>query len=182
MRGAMQTVALAACMAFALIPARADAQLPGGHGHAPAPAPSTLRDRPEAPSDSGAPVLVQLDQLETQLKLTPEQRPAWNAYADQILRLADDMTRSRFVARTAPQPTDATAMQQLDQLVNSERNRLTAIEEIAAAGKAFYATLSDDQKAIADRKLVLPIRPLAAGVVLPGRGEAGARGNGAPNP
>jgi plasmid replication initiation protein len=61
----------------------------------------------------------------------------------------------------------------LDQLRDRERNRLTAIEDIADAGKALYATLTTEQRAIADRKLVLPIRPVATGVVLPGTGDAG---------
>jgi len=88
------------------------------------------------------------------------------------------MTRSRLVARMAPRPTDASAIQQLEQLAESERKRLTAIDEIADAGKAFYATLTAEQKLIADRKLVLPIRPLATGVVLPRAGEWGNRGGG----
>ena len=144
------------------------AQVPGGHAHA-VPGANSTRDRAaaDALASSGAPVLVQLDQLESELKLSPEQRPAWNAYADKILGLADDMTRSRFVARTAPRATDATAIQQLEELAASERKRLSTIDEIAAAGKAFYATLTAEQKEIADRKLVLPIRPLATGVVLP---------------
>jgi len=147
------------------------AQYPGGNAHA-GPGVAGMRDRAatEDLANSGAPVLVQLDRLESELKLSPEQREAWNAYADRILGLADDMTRSRFVARTAPRPTDATAIEQLDQLAASERKRLGTIDEIAAAGKALYATLTADQKRIADHKLVLPIRPLATGVVLPGTG------------
>jgi hypothetical protein len=156
------------------------AQYPGGIGRPPLGS-STSRDRPaNAPQSAGAPVLVQLDQLENDLKLTPEQRAAWNAYEDKILRLADDMTRSRFAARTSP-PTDANAVQQLDKLIDTEQNRLTAIEEIAEAGKALYATLTSEQKAIADRKLALPIRPLATGVALPGVGAASDRGAGAAN-
>lgn len=157
------------------------AQSPGGHGHSPLGS-STSRDRPaaDASSSAGAPVLVQLDQLENDLKLTPEQRAAWNAYEDKVLRLADDMTRSRFAARTSL-PTDANAVQQLDKLIDTEQNRLTAIEEIAEAGKALYATLTSEQKAIADRKLALPIRPLATGVALPGVGAASDRGAGAAN-
>jgi hypothetical protein len=144
------------------------AQYPGGHGHTPAGS-SSKSDRaaPDPLASSGAPVLVQLDQLEQELKPSAEQRAAWNAYADKVLHLADDMTRSQFAARIAPRPTDATAVQQLDQLTDRERNRLTAIEDIAGAGKALYATLTGEQRAIADRKLVLPIRPLAAGVALP---------------
>jgi hypothetical protein len=152
------------------------AQIPGGRG-GPALGPSISRDRPAPSSSAGAPVLVQLDQLESELKITPEQRAAWNAYEDKVLRLADDMTRSRFAARTSL-ATDASAAQQLDGLVDTEQNRLAALEEIAVAGKALYATLTSDQKTIADRRLVLPIRPLATGVALPGIGDAGSRGEG----
>ena len=150
------------------------AQYPGGHAQ-PGPGSNGTRGRAatEDLASNGAPVLVQLDQLENELKLSPEQREAWNAYADKILGLADDMTRSRFVARTSPRPTDATAIDQLDQLAASERKRLGTIDEIAAAGKALYATLTADQKRIADRKLVLPIRPLATGIVLPATGGGG---------
>jgi hypothetical protein len=147
---------------------KASAQFPGGHGHTPSGSSGTSGRTATEPLPSvGAPVLVQLDQLENELKPSAEQRAAWNAYADKILRLADDMTRSQFAARVAPRPTDATAVQQLDQLTDRERNRLTAIEDIVGAGKALYATLTTEQRAIADRKLVLPVRPLGAGVMLP---------------
>jgi hypothetical protein len=155
---------------LAVTPLVAQAQMPGGHVQPP---PTPKARPPESPTNVGAPVLVQLDQLETELKLTPEQRPAWNAYTDKVLRLADDMTRSRFAARASPN-TDLSAVQQLEALTDSERNRLTAIEDITAAGKAFYATLSSDQKSIADRKLILSIRALATGVALPGGPGAGA--------
>lgn len=159
-----------ALIGLTMAPLAAPAQMPGGHVQPP---PTPKARPPENPANLGAPVLVQLDQLETELKLTPEQRPAWNAYTDKVLRLADDTTRSRFAARASPN-TDLSAVQQLEALTDTERNRLTAIEDITAAGKAFYATLSSEQKSIADRKLLLPIRPLATGVALPGSPGAGA--------
>jgi hypothetical protein len=175
----MQSALAIVLIAGAVTLPAALAQYPGGHG-GPALGPSTTRTRPAPTSSAGAPVLVQLDQLENELKITPEQRAAWNAYEDKVLRLADDMTRSQFAARTSL-ATDANAAQQLDRLLDTEQNRLTAIEEIAVAGKVLYATLTSDQKAIADRKLVLPLRPLATGVALPGIGDAGGRGEGATN-
>lgn len=181
------TVLLAAVV---MISPAAFAQYPGGHGAWPgtggtrggmdggqaAQAPGKTRDRPAADtlSASGAPVLVQLDKLEDDLKLTPQQRAAWNAYADKVLRLADDMTRSRFAARTSTQLAEATAAQQLDQLAGSARNRLTAVEEIVEAGKALYAMLTSEQKAIADRKLVLPMLSLATGASPPGMSRTSA--------
>ena len=181
------TVLLAA---VAMISPALFAQYPGGHGDWPgtggrrggmgggqaAQGPGKTRDPPAADtlSASGAPVLVQLDKLEDDLKLTPQQRAAWNAYADKVLRLADDMTRSRFAARTSARLTEATAVQQLDQLAGSARNRLTAVEEIVEAGKALYATLTSEQKAIADRKLVLPMLSLATGASPPGMSRTSA--------
>ena len=169
--------------AVAIIAPPAFAQYPGGRGGWPAAGSrggmgggqavqgaGKTRDRPAADtlSASSAPVMVQLDQLEDDLKLTPQQRPVWNVYADKVLRVADDMTRSRFAARTSTQLTEGTAVQQLDQLAGSARNRLTAVEEIVEAGKALYATLTSEQKTIADRKLALPMLWLTAGASPPG--------------
>ena len=180
------TVLLAA---VAMIAPSAFAQHPGGPGGWPgagsrggmgggqaAQGPGKTRDRPAADtlSASGAPVLVQLDHLEDDLKLTPQQRAVWNAYADKVLRLADDMTRSRFAARTSTQLTEGTAVQQLEQLAGSARNRLTAVEEIVEAGKAFYAMLTSEQKTIAERKLVLPTLLLATGASTSGMSRTSA--------
>src|SRR5215467_11055624 len=129
----------------------------------------TTRDRTPA-EDVGAPVQVQLDHLEDELKLDPEQRKLWNAYADKVLSFADDMTRARFDARTSSVPADATAAQQLDRLADKARNRSTAVEDIAASGKALYAVLSTEQRSIADRRLVVPVLSLAVGLPLPGMG------------
>jgi LTXXQ motif family protein len=174
------TVLLAA---VAMIAPSAFAQYPGGRGGGPgagsrggmgggqaAQGPGKTRDRPAADtlSATGAPVLVQLDQLEDDLKLTPQQRAVWNAYADKVLRLADDMTRNQFAARTSTQLTEGTAVQQLDGLAGSARNRLTAVDEIVEAGKALYATLTSEQKTIADRRLVLPMLSLASSSSPPG--------------
>jgi hypothetical protein len=146
-----------------------------GGGHA-AQEPSKTRDQPAAdtPSNSGAPVLVQLDQLEDELKLTPQQRAAWNDYVDKVLRLADDMTRNRYAARTSASVTGTTAVQQLDQLAGSARDRLTALEDIVRAGKTLYSILTSAQKTIADRKLVLAMQPLATGIAT-GIGDTGYR-------
>ena len=173
--------ALTVLLAVTLIVPAAFAQFPGGRGGGrgtggaqAAQGLDKARDRPAADTSSfsSAPVLVQLDKLEDELKLTPQQRAAWNAYADRVLQLADEITRSRFPASASPQPAGATAATKLDQLTSSARNRLTAVEEIVEAGKAFYATLTPAQKTIADRALVLPLLPLAAGASPPATARA----------
>jgi hypothetical protein len=126
--------------------------------------------------DVGAPVQLQLDRLEDDLKLTAEQRDAWNAYADQVLSFADEMTRAQFAARTSAVPEGVPAAQQLDQLAARARSRLAAIEDIIASGKALYAALSFHQRTIADRRLVVPMLSLANGLPARALGASGYRG------
>jgi hypothetical protein len=160
-------VAVLAIALFSSLPVLA--QFPGGAqrnmGTGKAARPAQSRDQP---ADIGAPVQIQLDKLEDDLKLAPEQQGAWNAYADKILKFADDMTRAQFMARTGSVSQDATAAQQLDQLTDRARNRMTAMEDIAQFGKALYAVLTTDQRKIADRRLVLPMLSLANGLPAPG--------------
>jgi hypothetical protein len=128
----------------------------------------------DAPVSPGAMVQVQLDELEDDLKMTPAQLAAWRIYADKVQKLADESARSRLDARAATAaPGDA--MQHLEQIAGTSRSRATSIDEILQAGRAFYATLNEDQKAIADRRLWLSVSLLATGVTPPGMSEAPAR-------
>ena len=175
----MLIAAVLVLLAVALVSSSAYAQFPAGAGQGGTrgagggKAPRTSQNREQPAMDVSAPVQIQLDRLEDDLALMPEQRDAWNAYADKILSFADDMTRAQFVARTGSVPKDASAAQQLDQLADKARNRMTAVEDIAQSGKALYAVLSPDQRKIADRRLVLPMLSLANGLPAPGTGAAG---------
>ena len=104
-------------------------------------------------------VQMRLGQLEDDLNLRPEQRALWNTYRERVLRLLDDTRRT---ARTITASNlDATAPKRLDALGDLARNRLTAVEDIVDAGKAFYASLTPAQQAIADRRLALPLATLS---------------------
>ena len=129
---------------------------------------------PDAPVSPGAMVQVQLDQLEDDLRMTPAQLAAWRIYADKVQKLADDMARSRLDARAATE-TPADAVQHLEQIAGTTRGRATTIDEILQAGRAFYATLNDDQKVMADRRLWLSVSLLATGVIPPGMSDVPAR-------
>jgi LTXXQ motif family protein len=128
--------------------------------------PASSAVRPSAPSSDervAGPnldelVQMRLGQLEDDLNLRPEQRASWNVYRERVLRLLDDTRRA---ARTiTASNVDATAPKRLDALGDLARNRLTAVEDIVDAGKAFYATLTPAQQAIADRRLALPLATL----------------------
>jgi len=97
-------------------------------------------------------VLYRLELLEEDLLLRPEQQNAWRNYRDRVVKLAEDAQRS---ARTAL-GGEMTAPQRLDRISDIARDRLTAIEDIADAGKQLYATLTPIQQALADRRLAAP--------------------------
>ena len=130
----------------------------------------------EVPLNAGALVQTQLDQIEDELKLEPAQRGAWGAYADKVQKLADEVARIRFEARTTT-PAPSTAPQQLDRIAVDMRSRAALVDEIDALGRTLYATLTPDQKAIADRRLALPLSLLATGVVPAGWSTGRMPGN-----
>jgi hypothetical protein len=109
-----------------------------------------------------------LETLEEDLRLLPEQRSAWLAYRERVLKMAEDAQRT---ARTAL-GGEMAAPKRLDQLADIARDRLTAIEDIGDAGKHLYAMLTPAQKLVADRRMAAPLMALAG--VEPA--AAGARG------
>jgi len=91
---------------------------------------------------------ARLDRLKEALKLTPEQEAAWQAYEDKVRALMTDIN-----AHPAAPPENQTALQKIDQQVNTARDRLTAMEDIAVAAKSLYAGLNSEQKTVADQRL-----------------------------
>lgn len=90
----------------------------------------------------------QLADAQRQLRITPAQTPAWDAYAAAVGALASDL------ARFESDPIDATSLQRMDRRVDRARNRYTALEGVADAMRTLYATLNEEQRTIADRMLV----------------------------
>jgi hypothetical protein len=133
-----------------------------------------------AKSDSGAQAnrvdqLEQLlEELREDLKLQPPQQAAWDAYADKVRELSLDIARDRSRAQ---EQAKAPALKQLDHTVDVARNRLTALEDIAAAASTLYKELSPEQRSIADPRLatVVPAVSLSGPPAAPGR--SGPRGN-----
>ncbi len=132
--------------------------------------PAGNRESPNAdtPASLAGQVQMQLGRLEEDLRISAAQQAAWDAYANKVIRFADDVARARFAARSAPDP-NSTVPQQLDRLADAARNRLAAVEEIAEAGKALYGVLAPDQKSTADRRLAAITQPLVAGGALAAR-------------
>jgi hypothetical protein len=119
-----------------------------------------------SPSDQAR---MQLANVRSALKLTPEQAPVWQAYENRVLGLLEDLSRG------VNQPSGVNALKQIDSRIDVVRNRLTAMEDIAEAANKLYASLSDEQKSMADRMLAGTLPALYSGT--PARTEA-RRGDG----
>jgi LTXXQ motif family protein len=110
------------------------------------------------------PVLeVSLHELEEDLKLRPEQAPLFDKYTEGVRALANDVARERQRQRTAT-AAKVSVMERIDHSLDALRNRLTAMEDIAQAAKALYASLEGDQQRAADPRLAtLMLLPLNSG-------------------
>ncbi len=100
---------------------------------------------------------VTLHEFHEDLKLTDAQEPAWESYVAKLRALANDVAME---SRSRPQ---VGLVQRIDRIVDSARNRLTALEDIAQSAKSLYAGLTPEQQKMADPRLANIIAmPLAA--------------------
>ena len=128
-------------------------------------------DKPGNLGDRGAAVLsadqlsYQLNTLEVDLKLSPEQAGVWGQFAEQVRALQTDQQRerSRGVSASASAPTAFNSMQAIRMSVDRARNRMTALEDLELSAKTAYATLQSDQKAQADLRLGAFLQTLIRG-------------------
>lgn len=94
--------------------------------------------------------------LKTELKITPAQEPQWTKFADVVRSTAKN-------AQTAKPPMMQGGMKPSttpDRLGHYEKTlvaRLEAVRALKAAVDPLYASLSDDQKKVADELLMSPM-------------------------
>jgi hypothetical protein len=112
----------------------------------------------------------QLADARQQLRITPAQSGVWDAYAGSVGALVSDL------ARFDSEPIGATPQQRVNRRVDRARNRYTALENVADSMRALYATLSDEQRATADRILVATVPSLYEGSPFGGGGAEPAQG------
>jgi hypothetical protein len=102
---------------------------------------------------------VTAHELHEDLKLSPPQEPLWDAYLEKIRALGNDIARERRPLGSAA----GNVTQQIDRIVDTARNRLTALEDIAQAAKDLYAKLTPEQQPAANPRLAnLMTMPLAS--------------------
>ncbi len=136
---------------------------PGGGGRGrPAEADVKREQRPVPSETLQEQVEYRLNALQEELKLHPDQYQSWASFSDRVKALAADMARER------PVPVYATrnALRDINALADTARNRLTAMEDVAASAKALYDTLAPDQKTTADARLITVLPNSYAGAPL----------------
>jgi hypothetical protein len=97
-----------------------------------------------------------LGMLEEGLKMSPAQLRLWEPYAERMRAAVADLTREHAPTQAIGTPN---ALQQMNRSVDQARNRLTALEDVAVAAKAFYEILSPEQKMLLDARSpsILPL-------------------------
>ena len=116
-------------------------------------------DRP-AP-DSYEQTEHELALLEAALQLQSQQKEPWQLFAGKVSDYAGELSRERArIGVPGPEGAATGGLQHLKQLTDVTRTRLSELEEIRSAANKLYATLSPDQKKIADSRIVTMIAPL----------------------
>lgn len=159
---AMNKRELIALLGGALVAERALAQFGGRRGRGGMGGGGPGAGQGKAGKPEATPVLeVTLHELEEDLKLAPEQQPLFDAYAEALRGLGNDVARERQ-RQIAAKAASTTLVERIDHNVDTLRNRLTAVEDIAQAAKSLYAKLGPDQQRAADPRLAtLMLLPLA---------------------
>jgi hypothetical protein len=98
--------------------------------------------------------------LEADLQLQSQQKQSWQAFAGKVRDYAGELSRERAQA-AVPRSEGAAVdgLQHIQHLTDAARTRLSDLQEIRAAADELYATLSPDQKKIADTRIVTMIAP-----------------------
>lgn len=104
-------------------------------------------------------IAYQLDLLEDELQLAPPQQGLWQNFKARSLAYARDVQRERNrglrIAQGRPQPGAA----YLNQVLDTARNRLTALEDVDDATRRLYQALTPPQATALDTRLPYIIEP-----------------------
>ena len=93
--------------------------------------------------------------LQSRLKITDQQKPAWNSYA-QAVRASLDPQRQQCASGQAGRRQAQTLPDRLDRMQRDVDQRAASLRSLKPAAEQLYATLSADQKKTADRILLSP--------------------------
>lgn len=98
-------------------------------------------------ADPGARAEQRLSRLKADLKLTPQQEPLWQAFAEKAKAEAG---KGMQAMRDSAQDLSLSAPDRMARMTEIMKQRLAAMESVHAAFKQMYDGLSADQRRVAD--------------------------------
>lgn len=119
-----------------------------------------------------------LAQLQQSLALTPQQQGYWQAYLERL----EAYTQLHYRTRPAPRVGTETATRQFAYLIDQLQNRLAALEDIENAVVALYASLTPEQRKLADQQLYPTLPVFASAEAGSSRGLPSAEARAADGP
>ena len=102
--------------------------------------------------DPAVKVEAHLTDLKAQLKITPAQEGAWQAYVIQVKQQA----ATRQAAHAQMQAAAATAPERLEQRTAALQQQAAGMVATTKAFTALYNSLTPEQRAVADQKVAMP--------------------------
>jgi Spy/CpxP family protein refolding chaperone len=105
-------------------------------------------------SNPAAAVEGHLAALKVELKITPDQDTAWQAFTAKARQQAETMPARRAQMIAQMSATNQTAPERLAQRTEFAKQRIAGMETMSAAVKDLYGVLTPEQKALADQQLV----------------------------
>ena len=90
-----------------------------------------------------------LTRLKTELKLSGEQEPVWQAYADKVKAEAGKGMKAMRASRQSDKPVPAP--ERMAKMEGMMKERLAAMQSVHESFNRLYAALTPEQKATADK-------------------------------
>jgi len=101
--------------------------------------------------DPAARARKHLSELNTTLKLTKDQQPAWQTFSDQVNDQAKNMASMQDKMKDKTQAMAMTAPEHMAMMADKMEDRAENMEKMADAVKTFYAILTPEQQAAFDK-------------------------------
>lgn len=88
--------------------------------------------------------------IKTELKITPDQEPAWNAFADSMREFAQRQSEVRERRRMDTDRQSLNLMERIDRKLQFMETNMGHLQQLAEAFRGLYGQLTPEQQEIAE--------------------------------
>ena len=106
-------------------------------------------------------LIQELSALEYDLRLTQDQVPQWLMFSDRVRAYIDDQIRNKLKEQSTQMSVQGKTLglQYLEQVVNTEQNKYSDLEDIQIQAKLLYPNLNANQKLLMDLRMSKIVSP-----------------------